>query len=166
MNKISSVKPHPDHSKAANASVAEALQIVLNDSHTLYHFTHHCHFNVEGKNFYGLHHLFEEQYNELFLSFDIIGERIRALGEYVYFADTASFDSSTKFKKIISIKNADEQAIAMINDLISLHDIVIASCQAAKSKANQADDDVTVDLMIARLTVLEKAKWMLTSSAK
>ena len=64
MNKVTSVKTG---SQPKN-SVGAALQVVLNDSHALYHLTHHYHFNVEGKNFYGLHHLFEEQYNELFLS--------------------------------------------------------------------------------------------------
>jgi starvation-inducible DNA-binding protein len=161
MNKVSSIKTNPEQK-----SVAGALQTVLNDSHALYHLTHHCHFNVEGKHFYGLHHLFDEQYNELFTSFDVIGERIRALGEYVDFTDTSSFDPSAKIKKIASITEADDRATAMVKDLVAMHDIVIASCQSAKSIADQAKDDVTIDLMISRLAALEKAKWMLLSSAK
>lgn len=162
MHKIASAKA----STQPKNSVAAALQVVLNDTHALYHLTHHYHFNVEGKNFYGLHHLFEEQYNELFQSFDVIGERIRALGEYVDFADQSSFDPSAKIKKIATIASADERATAMVKDLVDMHDQVIASCVTAKDLADEVKDDVTNDLMISRLTALDKAKWMLLSSSK
>ena len=166
MHKMTSVKAGAFDSNRAKSSVAAALQLVLNDSHALYQLTHHYHFNVEGRHFYGLHHLFDEQYNELFSSFDVIGERIRALGEYVDFADASSFDPSAKIKKIATIKDADDRATAMVKDLVDLHDKVIASCMSAKDLADEAKDDVSVDLMVSRLAALEKARWMLLSSAK
>lgn len=162
MHKMTSVKK----SQQPMNSVAAALQVVLNDSHALYQLTHHYHFNVEGKHFYGLHHLFDEQYNELFQSFDVIGERIRALGDYVDFANENTCNPSAKIKKIASLSDADERATLMVKDLIDMHESVIASCKTAKDLADEAKDDVSVDLMVSRLAALEKAKWMLLSSAK
>ena len=72
MHKMTSVKAGAFDSNRAKSSVAAALQLVLNDSHALYQLTHHYHFNVEGRHFYGLHHLFDEQYNELFSDDDCI----------------------------------------------------------------------------------------------
>ncbi len=170
MSRISPMNVAPQNSSnqkpSPQSSVAGALQVVLNDSHALYQLTHHYHFNVEGRHFYGLHHLFDEQYNELFLSLDVIGERIRALGDYVDFTDESACAPSAKVKKIAALQDADDRATAMVTDLVDMHEKVISSCQSAKDLASDIKDDVSVDLMISRLAVLDKAKWMLLSSAK
>lgn len=147
--------------------IADGLQAVLNDTRALYQITHHYHFNVEGKNFFALHKLFEEQYNELFVSYDEIGERIRAIGAYVDFeSGSPHMIAASKVEKIMSINDPEKRAEEMVKDLVELHEKVIGSCQGAKKVAEDSKDDVTADLMIERIAVLEKAKWMLSSLAK
>lgn len=147
--------------------IADGLQAVLNDTRALYQITHHYHFNVEGKNFYALHKLFEEQYNELFISYDEIGERIRAIGAYVDFeSGNHHLIASSKLSKVMSIKDVEQRADQMVKDLVELHEKVIDSCLGAKKLAEDSKDDITADLMIQRIAALEKAKWMLSSLAK
>ncbi|MFQ3595884.1 MAG: DNA starvation/stationary phase protection protein [Sphingomonadaceae bacterium] len=66
--------------RKAYAEVAEALGPVLADSYQLFIKTQGVHWNTHGANFYGLHKLTQEQYEDLYAAIDEIAERIRALG--------------------------------------------------------------------------------------
>ena len=66
----------------ARKKIVGALEQVLGDTYGLYLKTHGYHWNVEGPMFNTLHLMFEAQYNDLWLSMDLIAERIRSLGEY------------------------------------------------------------------------------------
>src|SRR4051812_17258979 len=92
----------------------ENLQKLLATSYSLYLKTQNYHWNVDGKDFYSLHKLFEEQYKDLFNAVDTIAERIRALGAKAY-------GSFTKFSKISVVKDGDENSSAkdMITDLLA-----------------------------------------------
>ena len=58
----------------------DALQSTLYELVALQHSTHQAHWNVVGQNFYELHDLLGEIYNEIFPYIDMIAERKRALG--------------------------------------------------------------------------------------
>src|SRR3546814_1073023 len=60
--------------------VVKALEQSLADTFTLALKTQNYHWNVVGSNFFGLHNLFEEQYNDGFAASDEIAERNPALG--------------------------------------------------------------------------------------
>ena len=62
--------------EADRIAIAEGLSRLLADSYTLYLKTHNYHWNVVGPMFNSLHLMFEEQYTELALAVDDIGERI------------------------------------------------------------------------------------------
>lgn len=136
-----------------------ALQAVLADSYSLYLKTQNYHWNVEGPNFRSLHLLFEEQYNELFLANDEIAERIRALGEKV----DGSYGGFAKLTKITPA-NKDFEEMDMVKDLFESNQQMIATMKSCMQAAQSADDEVTTDLMIARISVHEKASWMLRST--
>ena len=68
--------------------ISESLMVSLADAFTLYLKTHNFHFNITGEMFNSLHTMFETQYNEQWMAFDEIAERIRALGYNV----PASYD--------------------------------------------------------------------------
>ncbi len=135
-----------------------ALQAVLADSYTLYLKTQNYHWNVEGPHFKSLHEMFEEQYRELFDANDEIAERIRALGEKV--------DGTYKgFSDKASIKEGDMNLgeHAMVTDLFKSNRQVVKTIKTAMDAAEEADDQATVDMMVARTQAHEKAAWMLRS---
>jgi starvation-inducible DNA-binding protein len=60
----------------------KALQATLYELTDQYLAVHQLHWNVRGPEFYSLHDLLDELYNELAASVDMIAERKLALGEY------------------------------------------------------------------------------------
>tara|TARA_B100001989_G_scaffold230456_1_gene188511 strand:- start:76 stop:573 length:498 start_codon:yes stop_codon:yes gene_type:complete len=138
-------------------AIANALSTVLANSYALYLKTQFYHWNITGKNFMSLHTLFEEQYTELALAIDEIAERIRALG---YFSPGTfkSFMNTSDIKEDESVPTSS----TMLQNLIDASEICIRSCMEAKELCEDKDD-VTEDLMIARINVLQKNSWMLRS---
>ena len=146
-------------SKAERSDVVQELSKVLADSFALYLKTHGYHWNVRGPEFFSYHTLLEEQYREIWAALDLIAERIRALGEFAPQAHSA-------FANLTSIKDGDPEndAPAMLKELMKDHETVIATCRAALTVADDEGDDVSVDLLTQRLAAHEKAAWMLRST--
>lgn len=137
----------------------KSLKQVLADTYALYLKTQNYHWNVTGPQFKTLHLLFEEQYTDLATAIDDIAERIRTLGE-------KAPGSFSQYAKLTNIEEGDEHADAnsMVKQLIKSNEQVIHALKAAKNDAREADDDATEGLMIERITVHEKAMWMLKAS--
>jgi starvation-inducible DNA-binding protein len=160
--------PAPQHNEAPDNLIASAFQDVLANTYSLYFATHNYHWNVEGQHFGPLHSMFDAQYNELFQAIDAIAERIRTLGEY---ALPFEGDNIVALLKTVSNplnKEADANARAdrMLRNLIRLNEDVIKSCQLAKEACQEAYDDESENVMIERITVHQKALWMLRSIVK
>ena len=143
----------------SNKPVTDALKKALAESYALLIKTHNYHWNVEGPGFRGLHLLFEEQYNEIFLAVDLIAERIRALGEKAP-ASLAEFGKLSKVKD----GNSDNDADAMLLDLYQSNKQLSDTMKKLKDAADKADDQATVDLANQRTAAHDKAAWMLKSS--
>lgn len=143
-----------------NKPVTEALKKILADTYTLQLKTQNYHWNVEGAHFRSLHLMFEEQYNELFAAVDGIAERIRALGE-------KAPGTYAEFSKLTKLKEGDDslEGLAMAKDLQKTNEQVSKNLKAALAVAEKADDASTADLLTQRITVHDKAAWMLKSIA-
>lgn len=139
--------------------IAEELTHFFADTYALYLKTQNFHWNVTGHNFFALHKMFEEQYQELALAVDEIAERIRALGSYT----VASF---SQFSQLSSIKDETKllTAVDMIQRLAEDHEALAKHAMLEIPKAQKANDEGTADLLIQRLKAHEKAAWMLRSS--
>ncbi len=139
-------------------TIASGLASVLANTYALYLKTHNFHWNVTGPNFPALHAMFEEQYDALALAVDEIAERIRALGERA----PGSFSA---FAKLSSIPDAvgEPSADAMVRELLAGHETVARVAREVASRADDADDQVSTDLMVERLQAHEKVAWMLRS---
>ncbi|MDX5407135.1 MAG: DNA starvation/stationary phase protection protein [Chromatiaceae bacterium] len=139
-------------------AIAHGLSVLLADTYTLYLKTHNYHWNVTGPMFQTLHTLFETQYNELALAVDEIAERIRALGEFAP-------GSYKEYAKLTSIKEADgiPTAEEMIKDLVKGQEAIAKTARSIVPTADEASDEVTLDLLTQRMTVHEKNAWMLRS---
>lgn len=145
--------------KKSNSPVVAALSQVLADTYVLQLKTQNYHWNVEGPTFASLHAMFEGQYDALAAAVDEVAERIRALGAHApgtlkEFLDTtviAEGKSGVSWKEMLEDLEASNRAL---------------SDSAAKclKVAEKAGDEVTVDMMVGRMTEHDKAAWMLRAA--
>lgn len=141
--------------------ITDGLTKVLADTFVLYFKTHAFHWNVEGPHFKSLHDLFEEQYTELWQVTDVIAERIRALDAYA----PLNMDEMRKqatLEETGQMPDADEMVKQLANDNAEIVNTIFPVLR----KAEDLGDEATVDLLIGRVEVHEKAAWMLRSTAK
>jgi len=145
-------------SDAHRKRIVDSLSRLLADTYTLYLKTHNFHWNVTGPQFRTLHLMFEEQYNELWTSTDVIAERIRALGHFA----PATY---REFGKLTAIKEPDgvPPSTDMIRQLVEGNETVARTAREAFGVADEAADEATADLLTQRLQVHEKTAWMLRS---
>lgn len=144
--------------EADRKGIAEGLNALLADTYALYLKTHAFHWNVTGPMFQTLHLMFEVHYNELWLSTDLVAERIRALG----FPVKATYEA---FAKLSSIPEADgvPEATDMVRELVKGHEACARTARKVFPRAEKGGDESTVDLLTQRLQVHEKTAWMLRS---
>lgn len=143
---------------ANSKPVIAVLEQALADTYALALKTQNYHWNVEGPTFFGLHNLFEEQYNDAHGAVDELAERIRALGAPA----PGSFQAFMDATKIADAKqNIDAQA--MVSDLVSSHETMGDTLREGISVAEEAGDPATADMLTARLTTHDKHAWMLRS---
>lgn len=140
-----------------NKALAQSLSKLLADSYVVFLQTQNYHWNVTGPMFFGLHSMFEEQYTELFEAIDEVAERIRALGE-VAPGSMAEFASLTCIKD-----NKATTAQEMIASLLASQEALVETAKAVMPLAEEAGDEVSLDLAIGRVAVHEKNAWMLRS---
>lgn len=145
----------------SNQETIDGLRKVLANTFVLYFKTHSYHWNVEGPHFKALHDLFMEQYNELWLATDEIAERMRTLGAY----------APNSWAEMFSFADLQEtgqtpDAMAMVEMLANDNLAITKSMKSTLDAAQSNSDEVTADLMIQRISVHEKAAWMLKSICK
>lgn len=136
-----------------------ALKTVLGETYALYSKTHGYHWNVTGPNFQALHDMFMTQYTDLWEALDTIAERIRALGAFAPGSASEILDAAS-----IRPDNGVPDAATMVSNLARGHETLAKAIRDAIASAEQAGDDVTVDLLIQRATIADKTAWMLRAS--
>lgn len=157
-NQARKLEMHTGISEDDRAQVVSQLNGVLADHYLLMLKTHNYHWNVKGPLFKSLHDLTEEQYEDFFAAIDVIAERIRALG----------FDAPGTFTEYQALSQVQEARkgisdMEMAADLTSSHENVIRNMRETLKTAESVGDEVTVDLMVERLSAHEKYAWMLRS---
>jgi starvation-inducible DNA-binding protein len=145
---------------AASSEIAvKHLSAILSDTYLLYLKTQNFHWNVISPSFHSLHLMFEGQYGELVEAVDTLAERIRALGH-------PAPGSFSQFTAMASIKESSTvpKATDMLKQLLADHELMSREIHQAITAIEQTGDEVTVDLLVQRLTQHEKTAWMLRSS--
>ncbi len=139
--------------------VVENLKTLLADNYTLYLKTQNFHWNVTGPNFQSLHQLFMAQYTDLFNSNDLIAERIRALG-------SKAPGSFKEFQKLATIKEASGELNAkqMVSELEKDQTAIIKTLKKVAAAASESNDEVTEGMVVDRMEIHEKNRWMLQAS--
>lgn len=138
--------------------VIKALEQVLADSYALYLKTQNYHWNVKGAEFRSLHLLFEGQYEDLAESLDELAERIRTLD--------AKVPALSNLIKLASISEPNPNASAneMLKSLVKDQEIIRDTLYKGLKIAQSEGDEGTADMIIGRIKVHEKNRWMLKSS--
>ena len=95
--------------------------------------------------------MFEDQYTDLATAVDEIAERIRMLGSKA----PGTFKTYDALKTI-----ADGNENADANDQI----LIVQSLKAALKEAQAIGDEVTIGLLVNRITIHEKNAWFMKSS--
>jgi len=140
--------------------IADALADALADTFTLYLKTQGVHWNIVGPNFYGIHKLTQQQYEDMDLAIDELAERIRALG---HLAPAAFGDFGSR--SVVESKTTLTDARSMVETLIADNEAVAKRLRDAVKIAEQADDVFTADMLTARIGKHEQNSWMLRASA-
>lgn len=140
--------------------LAEMLSQALANTYVLYAKIQGVHWNVSGPNFFGIHKMTQEQYEDLAQSIDELAERIRAIG---YLAPT----KLQTFLELSQIEEAgrDVKTHDMLEMLAKDHQAVAKSLREAVAEADDVDDVFTADMLTARIGSHEKFAWMLRASA-
>lgn len=141
-------------------NVTEGLTKVLANSYVLLLKKHNYHWNVKGVEFFSLHNLFEEQYNEQFEAVDVIAERIRTLGAVTI----GSFKEYLEIAEIQEEKSGTVDSKKMLENLVQSEEKLLKIIEETRKLAEDSGDEVTVDLMISRTEQHQKNKWMLQAS--
>lgn len=125
-----------DNSRAA---LVASLNALLADCFALYLKTKSFHWHVAGPQFRDLHLLFDEQATEIFALTDLIAERVRKNG-----ADTLTSIGAIGRSTRIADQDATTQgAAAMIAELKTDNEALIAALREAKAAAGAAGDNAT-----------------------
>ncbi|MHA1558637.1 MAG: Dps family protein [Alphaproteobacteria bacterium] len=142
-----------------NKSLVDKLKVVLANSYALYLKTHNYHWNVVAPNFRELHLMFEDQYTDLATAVDEIAERIRMLGSKA----PGTFKTYDALKTIAD-GNENADANTMLKDLTNDQILIVQSLKAALKEAQAIGDEVTIGLLVNRITIHEKNAWFMKSS--
>lgn len=136
--------------------VARELDVLLADYHILYQKLRNCHWNVTGREFFGLHQKFQELYEETTVFIDDLAERIRARGGRPASTLRDYIHLSTLGEESL-LKGAEEMVRHLAADYQHLSDAL----RAAVRHLEETGDTVTVNLLEDQLSAHEKTRWML-----
>jgi starvation-inducible DNA-binding protein len=132
------------------------LNTLLADYHMYYQKLRNFHWNILGHNFFDLHEKFEELYGEARVKIDEIAERILTLRYH-------PISNYSEYLKTSSIKESDTNLsdVEMVNELLEAHSLLLKQMTIVVNKADEINDEGTIDLIGAYIRELEKNSWML-----
>jgi starvation-inducible DNA-binding protein len=142
-----------------NEPVAEQLKTFLADTYLLLAKTQSVHWNARGPNFIGIHKLTEEQYNELFAAIDELAERVRALDADAPFS-LAEMQRIATLEEATQVHKLDDAIRMLVTDNKAMSE----RARDLALDADEQDDLVTHDMLVARIEVHDKAAWLLRSN--
>ncbi|WP_179345028.1 Dps family protein [Winogradskyella ursingii] len=137
------------------------LNTLLADYHVYYQNLRNFHWNVLGENFFDLHRKFEELYSDARIKIDEIAERILTL-RYHPMSNLKDYLKTTSVKEVSS-KLSDKE---MVLEILENHAILLKQMSKVIEKANEANDEGTIDLIGSFIRELEKSSWMLNAFTK
>tara|TARA_Y100000815_G_C13285985_1_gene478800 strand:+ start:566 stop:1063 length:498 start_codon:yes stop_codon:yes gene_type:complete len=137
------------------------LNTLLADYHIYYQNLRNFHWNILGDNFFDLHEKFEELYTDARVKIDEIAERILTL-RYHPMSNLKDYLKTSSIEEASS-KLTDKQ---MVSTILDNHSVLLKQMSKVVDKAENANDEGTIDLIGAYIRELEKSSWMLDAFRK
>ena len=142
--------------KQHTQNVSKELNTLLSCYHVYYQNLRKFHWHVEGHNFFDMHELFENMYNDAKIKIDAIAERIltlrlRPIGDMSAYLDNSKINEA-------ATGLSDEE---MIEKILEDHTQIIDCMRHTLVVAGKANDEGTIDLIAGYLADMEKKSWML-----
>lgn len=150
---------HGDNSKTALVSELNGL---LADHLALFLKTKNFHWHVAGPRFRDLHLMFDEHAIEIRDQIDVIGERVRKLGENTL----TSIGSVAKATQVKDQDDATLSAEQMIEELRDDNAAMVKRLKAMKPLAEDAGDNATDGLLDDWTDMAEERVWFLSQTLK
>jgi starvation-inducible DNA-binding protein len=139
--------------------LVQSLSSILATTYTFQLKAHKYHWNVEGSDFLVYHKFFGKIYTEAHDATDLIAESIRTL-------DALAPGSLDEFNTLSAISCDTEPTVSsstMLNNLEEDNLTIIELLKVGIMKSQELHYEDVADLLITRLAVHEKHKWMFRS---
>ncbi len=142
----------------SNKDTVAALNILLADYHMYYQKLRSFHWNITGPHFFELHLKFEEFYEDAKIKIDEIAERILTLR-------ARPFSNYSAYLNHSSIKEPSTSLVdhEMVSAILKDQDILLDQLKKVAEKAENSNDDGTLDITGTYIGELEKTSWMLNA---
>lgn len=136
--------------------IVNSLNTLLSEYQLYYQNLRNFHWNIEGENFFELHSVFEDLYNDAKVKIDDIAERVLTLR-------ARPVSKLSTYLKSATIQEMEEYSSdrEMVGEILAEHKILISAMRKVLSEASNAKDEGTIDLIAGFLGSIEKRSWML-----
>ncbi|MDX8047310.1 DNA starvation/stationary phase protection protein [Gracilibacillus sp. S3-1-1] len=142
-----------------NQKLINFLNQLLSNHFVLYVKLHRYHWFVQGRNFYQLHAVFEEMYDQIAADLDEVAERVLAIDGKPLAVMSKYLEETTLVEA-----SADDKETEIIEQLMADYKQVIAEIkEEGLSLADEIKDEPTADLLISLQGRYEKYVWMLSA---
>ncbi len=137
-------------------TVAQSLNVLLSSYTVYYQNLRSFHWHIKGDNFFQLHELFENLYNNAKSNIDEVAERILTLR----FKPLGSMSDYLTHSTVDEARDEMSDEL-MITTLINNHQQLIKNMRKVLKLAGEVNDEGTIDLVAGFLGEVEKNTWML-----
>lgn len=142
-----------------NTSTVEKLNQVLADLQVVYQNQRTMHWLVKGSDFYMLHKMYEEFYNETSEVVDEIAERILML-DGVPFHKFSEYLSTANVQAVSEVPKGKES----LKIAVSNYEYLLGQYREILAHASDQNDEGTAALLSELITSTEKTLWMLNTT--
>ena len=140
---------------------ANQLKIAFASQYTFAIKAQNFHWNVEGSDFYQLHNLFEEIYNEVYASIDDFAENIRKIKSYAP-ASLYRFSTFTNIDDEVMMLAPSEMIEALLVDAEKMQEIMkVLFVEAEQNRLYGLSD-----FLAGRQDAFAKHAWFLRATSK
>ena len=146
------------YSSVETLSMVKSLNLLLASYQVHYQKLRNFHWNVRGEDFFDLHSLFEQLYNEAQVHIDEIAERIRVFGQTPY-STMSGYLEHTEIKEVgTNLMSKD-----MVREVLADFRILVTLMNEVSETAIESGDHATQDLINSYIRSIEKHHWMLSA---
>jgi starvation-inducible DNA-binding protein len=141
--------------------LVQITRIAFSSTFSFYVKAHSFHWNVEGRDFYEYHKLFEEIYEEVYGSIDPFAENVRKLGAYM----PTSYHTLSMLTRIED-ENHVPTKDQMVQELLMDSEKILIVLKKNYDAAEAAGEHGLSNFLAERMDAHKKHAWFLRASIK